>query len=279
MSIDVKRFLVYVEEIAAEEPSYRLGGYGSDGTCDCIGLIIGGIRRAGGSWRGTRGSNYAARSEVDGLARIGSTDQLKVGEAVVKALAPGEEGYDAETISKKYASSPDKNDYYHVGVVLSVNPLRIRHMTTPKPKLDTKIGKWKYHGWLKKIGTDENGGGDYMSENGELVVIRGGNLETTVNLRAGPSTDRRIIADIAQGSVGTLIEIFDEKWSKVNVTCTEGRRVTGYVQNVFINRMDGSTPAEPEPDPPSNESDYVTVRKEELQRIYDTIGDWLGLRG
>ena len=118
-----------------------------------------------------------------------------------------------------------------------------------------------------------------MSENGELVVIRGGNLETTVNLRAGPSTDRRIIADIAQGSVGTLIEIFDEKWSKVNVTCTEGRRVTGYVQNVFINRMDGSTPAEPEPDPPSNGSDYVTVRKEELQRIYDTIGDWLGLRG
>ena len=153
-------------------------------------------------------------------------------------------------------------------------------MTTPKPKVDTKIGKWNYHGWLKKIGTDEEtGGGGQMFENGELVVIKGGNIEKTVNLRAGPGTDRRIIADIAQGSIGTLIEIHDEKWSKINVTCTEGRRVTGYVQNVFVNRIDGSTPTEPEPEPPSGTGELVTVRRSDLLNIYDMIGDWLGMRG
>lgn len=281
MIINVRTFLTYVESIAAEEPSYRLGGYGADGTCDCIGLIIGAIRRAGGSWNGLRGSNYCARNEVTDLKQIRGAEDLRVGDAVFKAHAPGEEGYDTETLNGRYASSPDRNDYYHVGVVVSVHPLRIRHMTTPKPKMDTSLGKWRYHGWLKKIGTeeDETGGGDQMSDDGELVVIRGGNLELTVNLRSGPGTDRRIIADIAQGSVGTLIEIHDEKWSKVNVTCTEGRRVTGYVQNVFINRMDGSTPAEPDADPPSSGSDYATVRRSELQTIYDTIGNWLGLRG
>ena len=116
-----------------------------------------------------------------------------------------------------------------------------------------------------------------MSENGELVVIKGGNIERTINLRAGPSTERNILADIAQGSIGTLIEIYDDKWSKVNVTCTEGRRVTGYVQNVFVNRISGSTPTEPET--PSGTGELVTVRRTELEKIYDTIGDWLGKRG
>jgi hypothetical protein len=30
-----------VEEIVAKAPTYRLGGDGSDGTCDCVGLLMG----------------------------------------------------------------------------------------------------------------------------------------------------------------------------------------------------------------------------------------------
>ena len=149
--ISARKFLVQVETIAAEEPAYRSGGSGNDGTCDCIGLIIGAIRRAGGKWTGLHGSNYAARNEVEHLAPMTGTADLTVGEAVFKARSPGEAGYDAATINGRYASSPDRNDYYHIGVVVSVHPLRIRHMTTPKPKMDTSIGKWKYHGWLKRI--------------------------------------------------------------------------------------------------------------------------------
>ena len=61
-----------------------------DGTCDCIGLIIGAIRRAGGSWTGTHGSNYAARSEMTGLRRITkSASGLSAGEAVTSADSGG----------------------------------------------------------------------------------------------------------------------------------------------------------------------------------------------
>lgn len=44
--VHMDAWLCKVDEIAAEGPSYKLGHDGSDGSCDCIGLIIGAIRRA-----------------------------------------------------------------------------------------------------------------------------------------------------------------------------------------------------------------------------------------
>lgn len=265
MTVDVKTFLAKVEQIAAEEPSYRSGGSGTDGTCDCIGLIIGAIRRAGGSWRGTHGSNYAARNEVTYLNPINSASLLMVGEAVFKAYSPGDEKYN---LPSAYDSNSDKRDYYHVGVVISVDPLRIRHMTTPKPKIDTSIGKWKYHGWLKKIGegtTGEQPG--ELPEMNEPVYFRGGNESAPIRMRSGPSTDRKIIADIPQGTDGFLLEVVDEKWSKVQVN---GK--TGYVQQVFIHRIVSQNES-------SQAGINVTVPSAELEKIYNTIGNWLGRRG
>lgn len=86
MTVNVKKFLTEVEAIASEEPAYKLGHYGQDGLCDCIGLIIGAIRRAGGEWRGTHGSNYAARKEVVALHPIYGSGELQPGEVVFKAM-------------------------------------------------------------------------------------------------------------------------------------------------------------------------------------------------
>ena len=41
--IPLTRFLQGIQSIRAAQPTYRLGGSGVDGTCDCIGLIIGAI--------------------------------------------------------------------------------------------------------------------------------------------------------------------------------------------------------------------------------------------
>ena len=84
--VAVDDFLRGVQEIKSEAPTYREGGDGSDGTCDCIGLIIGAIRRAGGRWTGTHGSNYAARFAVDGLFRQVDAADLEPGWLVFKAL-------------------------------------------------------------------------------------------------------------------------------------------------------------------------------------------------
>lgn len=42
--VTLEAFLSEVAKIKSEAPTYREGGDGSDGTCDCIGLVIGAIR-------------------------------------------------------------------------------------------------------------------------------------------------------------------------------------------------------------------------------------------
>ena len=78
-----------VDEIIDSKPVYKSGGDGRAGECDCIGLIIGAIRRAGGEWRGTHGSNYAARNEMQSLE---SSPRLEIGMAMYKYYAPGKRG-------------------------------------------------------------------------------------------------------------------------------------------------------------------------------------------
>ena len=152
--IPVPSFLEAAKEIAAEKPAYRKGGSGFDGTCDCIGLIIGAIRRCGGKWPGIHGSNWAARNAVTCLNRLVSARDLSPGDLVFKSRAPRESGY---RLPARYASGPDRNDYYHVGLVMSVSPLRILHMTTPSILTDTKLGKWSHHGWCSRV-TDRQDG-------------------------------------------------------------------------------------------------------------------------
>jgi len=194
---------------------------------------------------------------------IAMPTDLQVGEVVYKAHEPGEDGYDAETIRRKYASSPDKRDYYHIGIVESVQPLMIRHMTSPRPQMDYKLGKWNWHGWLIKISGQKKEGGETMES---YVIITGGNMEKPINMREQPTAKSDRIAQIPQGTIGILLESGDA-YSRVRANGTEG-----YVMNDFLQRTDiggsGTTQAE-----------TVEVSKEELQKMYDTIGDWLGLRG
>jgi len=155
LAIPVSTFLERVEEIAREKPRYRKGGSGKDGTCDCIGLIIGALRRAGATWTGIHGSNYAARKEATDLREIRSASELQPGELVFKHTRPGQKSYDLPARYRKDGSaySGDLLDYYHVGVVLSASPLRICHVTGTGAELDTSLGKWSHHGWCKSVAT------------------------------------------------------------------------------------------------------------------------------
>lgn len=160
MSIPVKDFIAQVKAIAAEEPKYRLGGYGKDGTCDCIGLTIGAIRRAGGTWGGTHGSNYAARYQTAALER-NTAENLFVGKQVYKAR---EKGHARWKLPSRYAGHADQRDYYHAGVVTGVTPLEITHSTgTGLPssiRRDTALGAWDWGGKLRKVGYDDAVAGD-----------------------------------------------------------------------------------------------------------------------
>lgn len=203
-SISLDAFLTQLDLIAASSPSYRLGGDGSDGTCDCIGLIIGAIKRSGGTWPGIHGSNYAARNAVSGLQPIASADALSVGEVVFKSREPGVSGY---ALPSRYADHPDPLDYYHVGIVRSTAPLRILHCTTPGIVTDTKLGKWRHHGWLNCI--SQKGEEAPMKATTATVTAQQG---STVNLRESPGGG--LLARIPVGAVVT-VAAQENGWAQV----------------------------------------------------------------
>ena len=67
-----ERFIQEVETIYDLQPSYERGHDGSDGKCDCIGLIKGALRRGGETPTGLKGSNYAARYTLRNFRAIES---------------------------------------------------------------------------------------------------------------------------------------------------------------------------------------------------------------
>ena len=264
--IPVKTFLTRVEEIAAEEPAYQEGHDGRDHLCDCIGLIIGAIRRAGGRWAGTHGSNYAARNEMRELKQIVGTGDLHPGDVVYKSREPDEAKYKLPDKYKPGGASynGDVRDYYHVGVVVSAFPVRIRHMTTPRPLMDTKIGSWAWVGRLKKIEKD----GSRQEEKRVKVVIAGGNLDKPINLRRAGSNGSEIIGRIPQGTEVELIEA-GGAWNYV-----QWENMTGYVQSIYVHRTD------------EENGEMISVSRARLkeaqelsEKLNDILSDFLGMRG
>lgn len=253
-------FIAKAEEIAAEGPAYEKGKDGSNGLCDCIGLIIGSIRRAGGQWRGLHGSNYAVRSELDGKVQlITGAGDLRRGELVFKAYEPSEKGYDLPDKYRPGGASynGDVRDYYHVGIVVSVSPLRIRHMTTPKPALDTKLGRWKYHGWCKKISCGDADREEIPMGLYQAKVVGDGML----NMRKGPDSKAARIMQLPVGSVVDVLEETNDAWRKISYAEKIGFAMAKYLEQDVASGT------------------KIAVDRSVLEAIYDEIGDMLGLRG
>ena len=273
-----KAFLRGVSAIQAEGPTYHAGGDGSDGTCDCIGLIIGAIRRAGGRWTGTHGSNYAARFAVDGLFRQVDAADLEPGWLVFKALGPMDAGYE---LPDKYrmggaAYTGDVMDYYHVGVVTGVEPLAITHCTkgggVDGVTVDTRQGDWRYAGPCALVtydaDTDSPEGGDSSMETRRAIVVsEDGN---PVKLRATPSTDNPYLAKV---SVGTAVDVMQEAQGWAQVRLPDGQ--VGYMMTKFLAFEDANGAPESGQDEPSGDTFEAEVldRLEGIQRTLDAVLD------
>lgn len=236
--IQTADLLAKVDEIQAEQPTYRLGGKAMDGTCDCIGLVIGALARCGVQWSGIHGSNWAARNAMAFLLPIASQAALAAGDVVYKAKEPGTSGY---ALPSRYAGSTDKRDYYHVGIVRSVEPLQIIHCTTPGGMTtDTKLGKWAFHGRLTAVAWDGDTVPSETSDDSETTatatvaalppaVVTSSNGRP-VKLRAKPSRRCTLYWLVPHGATVTVLSE-GETWWQVR---HDGR--TGYMMCSFLSR-------------------------------------------
>lgn len=229
--VTVEKLIEQCYNIESTKPRYGSGGDGSDGTCDCIGLIIGAIRRAGGYWGGTHGSNYTARSEVHDLVAFnGNTCQ--VGQVVLKSREKGESGWG---LPDGYRNGSDLRDYYHIGIIVKTSPLDIMHCTSGCGvngiTHDHKQGGWK---WMASLNKVDYGNGymppvkyeevDTIMANAVVFAANG----EGVNLRAKMSTESKSYMKIP---CGTKVEAIPASgtWSKVTYS-----GATGYMMSKFL---------------------------------------------
>lgn len=228
MSVTLSAFLAGAQAIMDAMPQYKPGHDGSDGYCDCIGFAIGALRRAGGDWRGIHGSNYAARNEMEYLLPITDGEDLSVGEVVYKAAMPGQNNYN---LPDRYKSDPDKRDYYHAGIVMSVDPLTIVHCSGPGMLVDQWHGSWHYRGWLKKV----SHAGTPIGIDVETAVVTAPS-GSNVNLRDKPGG--KLVDRVPVGSTVTVAARQDG-WARVSYA---GK--SGWMMDSFLASESAPQPSE-----------------------------------
>ena len=265
MSATLSAFLAAVDAIQAEQPTYRLGGKADDGTCDCIGLIIGALDRCGVKWPGIHGSNWAARNAMAWMLPVSDASDLTAGDIVYKARRPGETGY---SLPERYAADPDRADYYHVGVVRSVSPLRIIHCTSPGGVItDTKLGKWAYRGGLSLIGEADDEGKEVAGMETATVTAESG---STVNLRKTPGGD--LVDRLPVGSVVQVMQVTGEPGAQWAQVAYSGK--AGWMDVAFL-RMEAGTEST---DSADDDGEMVTLRvpRAAAEQLMDALSQTLG---
>ena len=240
--------IAMVQKIKSLNPAYKLTGIGDDGTCDCIGLFIGALKRMGIKWIGIHGSNYAARYDIENLKPIQNVNDLEVGDLVFKACSQNSTKHKWD-LPKRYHKdgayyNGDLNDYYHVGIVTLVDPLvivplNITHMTSPHMKVDTKLNHnknsvWSHYGKSKtllkaagKIVSPVVVKEPIASSGSEAIVVA--KSGSNVFLRMYPDKNCRTWDRVPVGKKVTIVEP-GEVWAKVNY----GKRKGWYMMAEFL---------------------------------------------
>ena len=233
--ISQDKYVEGVNSIYIEQPKYRVGGDGSDGTCDCIGMGRGALIREGipeSEIKGMNGTNYAARHTILDLQKIKKKAQLQVGDVVLKTRDKDDPDMRLPDKYRKggsdYSEKWGETNCTHYGTVTREWPnLEITHMTSPTAKKDYKLGNWKLFGQLPWVKYDAEAPAEEDKPVNEWVRVYSENGKP-VKMRAKPSTLCRTWWEVPNGSEVILMEPGDT-WSGI---IWAGR--SGYMMTKFL---------------------------------------------
>lgn len=218
------QFVQNVLTIAATQPTYREGGTGADGTCDCIGLIMGALKRT----FPMHSTNYFARYEMDLLEPLTGVDQLHPGDLVYKART------DTSTLNDRYQPggryyTGDLLDYYHVGVVTAVTPLTITHCTSTG-NVDGIATDGSIKGWTHVGAVDGIEYNDEIEDPPNITTaIVTAPSGTTVNMRSRPDKNSPVLHKVP---VGATVSIRTQAagWAQILYANAVGYMMSEYLQ-------------------------------------------------
>lgn len=270
--IQLNDFLREVGSIAYERPIYRTGGRGADGTCDCVGLIMGAMYRNGHAKYQLHSSNYFARYETENLEPLTSESQLGPGVVVYKARE------DKGQLPERYREGGEHHrgdplDYYHMGVVTGVDPLEITECTEGGGvngiDYDRSIKGWTHLGWVKDVSifwVAPEGENEMTTYKAMVFAAEG----TTVNMRKSPNSKGKLMTRVPIGTVVTVNESA-MGWSQISV---DGE--IGYMMSQFLQYLPGEEGGSS--DPVSGETDAANQIEKKLDEIIDLLKEMLAGR-
>ena len=232
-TITTEKYIEGVDSIYVEQPGYRTGGDGSDGTCDCIGMPRGALERQGvKDVTNMRGTNQAARKTIQDLHKIGSVNELQIGMVVLKVRDKDDKDMPLPDRYRKggseYSSKWGETNFTHIGTVTGVNPLEITHMTSPTAKKDTSLGRWEYAGWLPWVEREQEDEDPPWDEDQQIAVVVA-DSDSTVKMRAKPSTSCKLYWDVPIGST-VIVDEAGSPWCGIKWDGRMGYMMTKFLQ-------------------------------------------------
>ena len=271
--IGVTGFVERVEQIAARKLTYRTGGVGADGTCDCIGLVMGAMYELGHKKYDLHSTNYFARYQTMELREVKKESELFVGQLLFSARESTDKLADRYKPGSAHYNG-DMLDYYHVEVVTSKKPLRIVECTqygsVDGIEVSTKLGGKRYGGKLRGVLYDaEDTGGMYVETEEETVALYKARVVTQTDpLTLRATANGRKIGKIPKGET---VEVFSGgEWSRVR-----WGDAMGYVASEYLEVI------EEEASLPENQLDVsalITIIDSEGNR-FTPVGDFRVIRG
>ena len=190
---------------------------------DCSGLFVKCYWDQGASIY--HGSNTIYRKYCSDKGKLTSVGQLQRGMAVFK--------WNPNTPAK---FDDGLGDFQHIGLVVSVSPLRIIHASSAAGCVttDTKLGKWAYWGWLKDVARDGITPEPVKGDEEPVKAVVFAESGSTVNMRVRANASAALVERV---TIGATVEVLGtgNKWSKVKYGIW-----TGYIMTQFL------TPEKPE---------------------------------
>ena len=267
--IGVSGFIAKIEQIAAREIKYRTGGVGKDGTCDCIGLIMGAMYEIGHKKYDLHSTNYFARFQMESLTKIKDEKELFPGQLLYRSRS---------SVAKLHARyqnggshyTGDILDYYHVGVVTRVKPLRIVECTeygsVTGIVISTKLKNWTHGGALKGVLYDGYDEEDYPVINTTVpqnALFRAKVITQTdpLSVREWPETGP-IIGRVPKGRTVEVMAEAEDGWPKIRYN-----ELVGYASGKYLERI-------ADEDETLAESEKI-VREETVRPVFivDSVGN------
>lgn len=234
MPINIAKFIERCEEVIKAKPVYTLGASNLS-KCDCIGMIKYSFRMNHVTFS-TTGTNDTFRTKVINIRTINSPSVLKVGDVVFKARKPGESGYNLPSKYKPGGSgyNGDLTDYTHIGVVKSINPLRIIHMTSPTAKTDCSIGsglsRWRFAADMKpqyiNYSTEPSEEPKPVISKTALVIAQSGRW---VKMRSSPTTLCKLYDEVPVGAIVKVTGTSGD-WTQIDY----GKRKGWFMMTKFL---------------------------------------------